>query len=209
MSMPLSKSEILYLQRTCSVCGIYGGPLSGKWDAATEQAEKDLIARSAAIKAEFGTFDERTERNIATLMPPAQALARQFMKAAASFPLSVRILSGSRTYAEQDAIYAIGRTNQVGKATVTNAKGGQSNHNFGIAWDVGIFEANGRYMDGSLKKDDKAYSDLAALAKATVQSLEWGGDWKKFTDKPHYQLATGKSAAQVNSLFEAGKPLQT
>jgi len=87
---------------------------------------------------------------------------------------------------------------------VTNARGGQSNHNFGIAWDVGIFE-NGKYYTGDTKKEDKAYVELGALIKANVPGLEWGGDWKKFTDKPHYQLATGKSEKQVRALLENGK----
>ena len=207
MSQPLSKAEILYLQRTCSVCGFYTGPLDGKWTQAVESAEEKLHAAAKSYQAELGTFDTRTERNIATLMPPTQKLARQFMKAASGFPLTVRIISGSRTYAEQDALYAIGRTTQLNKAPVTKARGGQSNHNFGIAWDVGIFEADGRYMTGALKKDVKAYADLAKLTKPKVPKLEWGGDWTGFVDAPHYQLATGKSASQVRALFEAGKPL--
>ncbi|WP_311270795.1 M15 family metallopeptidase [Sphingobium sp. WCS2017Hpa-17] len=141
-------------------------------------------------------------------MPPAQKVAREFMRAAAGFRNTVKIISGSRTYAEQDALYAIGRTIQTNKSPVTKAKGGQSNHNFGLAWDVGIFEAAGRYMDGSKKGDEKAYADLAGLVKPVVANLEWGGDWTSFVDPPHYQLATGsKATAQVRALFESGQPM--
>src|SRR6516225_1148556 len=108
-----------------------------------------------------------------------------------------RIISGTRTYAEQDLLFAK-------KPKVTNAKGGQSNHNFGIAWDLGIFE-NGKYYEGNTKKEDKAYVDTGALVKTKVSGLEWGGDWTTFIDKPHYQLATGKTVAQVRALFEKGK----
>jgi len=41
-----------------------------------------------------------------------------------------------RTYQEQDALYAIGRTVDPAKPKVTNAKGGQSYHNFGLAFDI-------------------------------------------------------------------------
>lgn len=207
MSRPITKAEILYLQRLAASSGLYAGPLDGKWTKAVADAEQALADAAAALKTKFGTFDARTETNIATLMPPAQKLARQFMKAVSGFPHTVRIISGSRTYPEQDALYAIGRT--VGKlgATVTNARGGKSNHNFAIAWDVGIFEAGGRYMDGKRAADVTAYKALGALAKSKVPGLEWGGDWTSIIDRPHYQVATGKSASQVRTLFEAGKPL--
>jgi len=90
---------------------------------------------------------------------------------------------------------------------VTNARGGQSNHNFGIAWDVGIFE-NGKYYAGDTQKEDKAYVELGGFIKANVPGLEWGGDWKGFVDKPHYQLATGKSVVQVRALLEKREALR-
>lgn len=207
MSKQLSKADVLYLQRSCAVCGLYGGPLDGKWTDAVATAEEKLSEQVAAIRANLGTFDARTEANIATLIPPAQEIARHFMTAASAFRFPVRIISGSRTYAEQDALYAIGRTVQTNRKPVTKAKGGRSNHNFGIAWDVGIFEASGRYMTGATKTDQSAYAELAELAKSKVASLEWGGDWRGFVDPPHYQLKTGKSADQVRGLFEAGKTL--
>src|SRR6478735_5807766 len=83
------------------------------------------------------TFDKRTEGNIATLVPKAQEKARQFMTAI--LPIleekgcTAKIISGTRSYDEQDDLYAKGRT--VAGAKVTNARGGYSNHNFGIAWD--------------------------------------------------------------------------
>ena len=46
----------------------------------------------------------------------------------------VRIAQGLRTFAEQDALYAQGRTKPGAK--VTNAKGGQSIHNYGLAVDI-------------------------------------------------------------------------
>jgi peptidoglycan L-alanyl-D-glutamate endopeptidase CwlK len=207
MSQQMSAAETLYLQRSCAICGFYNGPFNGSWDLATEQAELHMFASAAAIKEEIGSFDVRSEKNISTLIPPAQRVARQFMIVASKFPLIVRIISGSRTYAEQDSLYAIGRTVEMHRSPVTNAKGGQSNHNFGVAWDVGIFDATGRYLNGSHAADEQAYSSLAATAKTHVAALEWGGDWKSFKDRPHYQLATGKSAAQVRSLFEAGELL--
>lgn len=204
MSLLLFKNDILFFQRILSVSNVYKGPLDGKWSADVDKADDEFDAKSAALKAELGSFDKRCERNIETLILPAQRLARRFLLAAAAFPLRTRIISATRTYAEQDALFAIGRTVQKGRHPVTKAKGGESNHNFSIAWDVGLFDASGHYLTGETKKESKAYADLAALVKAQVPGIEWGGDWKGFVDQPHYQLATGKSLKEVRKLFEAG-----
>ena len=132
-----------------------------------------------------------------SMIPAAQLKAREFMNAVKELPLTYRIISGTRTYAEQNALFAK-------KPKVTNARGGQSNHNFGIAWDVGIFE-NGKYYEGNTAKEDKAYVKLGELIKQKVAGLEWGGDWTSFVDKPHYQLDTGKSVSQLRKLLEKGK----
>ena len=77
------------------------------------------------------------------------------------------------------------------------AKGGQSNHNFGIAWDIGVFE------DKHYQTNSQPYEDAAKIGK--TKDLEWGGDWKTFRDTPHYQLRTDKSIKEVRKLFENGE----
>jgi peptidoglycan L-alanyl-D-glutamate endopeptidase CwlK len=197
MSAKLFKTDVLFAQRILSVAGFYKGPLNGTWSAKVDDAQDAFIAKYEDLKRRMGEFDQRSESAIATLLPATQSKAREFMKAVAGRPLTYRILSGTRTYAEQDALSRK-------RPKVTNARGGQSNHNFGIAWDVGIFE-NGKYYEGNTKKEDKAYVDLGASIKDSIAGLEWGGDWKTFVDKPHYQLATGKSVRQIRLLFEKGK----
>ncbi|MBB2960797.1 M15 family metallopeptidase [Methylobacterium sp. R2-1] len=206
MSLQLFKSDVLFTQRILAVSGYYKGPLNAKWTAAVDQAEFAFDADSDKLATELGTFDKRSERNIETLLPAAQRLARQFLNAASTFPYSVRIISGTRTYLEQDALFAIGRTTQLNKKPVTKAKGGQSNHNFSIAWDVGIFDTTGKYFTGATKKEEKAYSDLAGHIAKAVDGLEWGGNWSGFPDMPHYQVATDKSLKKIRTLFEEGKP---
>lgn len=205
MSARLFKTDILFDQRLMSSCGFYDGPLNGKWSDAMDAAEDKFFAAAEQIKTEHGSFDPRTEGSIMTLMPAAQMKARLFMDAVSDLPFTYKIISGTRTYAEQDALFKIGRTVEKDRKPVTNARGGESNHNFGIAWDVGIFE-NGKYFEGSNKREEKAYADLAAHIKENVPEVEWGGDWTKFPDQPHYQLATGKTVAQIRALLEKGKP---
>jgi len=74
------------------------------------------------------------------------------MNALKQQPLTYRIISGTRTYEQQNQLFKK-------RPKVTNARGGQSNHNFGIAWDVGLFE-EGKYYEGTSKKEDKAYVAL-------------------------------------------------
>jgi peptidoglycan LD-endopeptidase CwlK len=205
MSLNFSKKDVLFFQRILAVSGFYGGPLNGKWNKDVDKAEAKFNERFNKIMAAEGAVDTRSERNIMTMIPKSQVLARRFLKVAAGFKYNCRIISGTRTYAEQNALYAIGRT--VKGKKVTNARGGRSNHNFCIAWDVGLFDkTTGRYLTGATAAESKAYRDLAALVKSKAGGLEWGGDWKSFKDQPHYQVATGKSLSQVRALFEKGKP---
>ncbi|MFX6907595.1 M15 family metallopeptidase, partial [Acinetobacter baumannii] len=84
-------------------------------------AEEKFFKKYEAIKKKLGEFDVRTERNIQMMIPEAQVKAREFMNAVKG-PLTYRIISGTRTYDEQNALFAK-------RPKVTNAKGGQSNHN--------------------------------------------------------------------------------
>jgi peptidoglycan L-alanyl-D-glutamate endopeptidase CwlK len=105
--------------------------------------------------------------------------ARALVHAAAAVGIDIKVISGTRTYAEQDALYAIGRTVS-GPRPVTNAKAGFSNHNFGIAFDIGVFEGT-NYLGESPK-----YKTVGALG---IQiGLFWGGSWQSFHDEPHFEL---------------------
>lgn len=192
------KGDVLFAQRLLSSCGLYTGKLDGSYGDLTRKAEDAFNKLFVKYAEQYGRFDDRTEANIATLLPKAQILARKAMSAAKALSsgLTVQILSGTRTYAEQNKLYAQ-------KPKVTNAKGGQSNHNFGIAFDVGIFKGKA-YYTGKNSTETKAYVELSKLIKPV--GLEWGGDWKSIVDTPHYQLPTGKSVAQIRALLEAGKP---
>ena len=198
MSAPLTRDDILFIQRLLKSQGLYTGPLNGSWNAATEAADHAAEMRSNEHAAQLGTFDQRSEGNIRTLHLKAQEAARAFLSAFAGAAYVVKIISGTRTYAQQDALYAQGRT-KPGKK-VTNARGGSSNHNFGIAWDIGIF------VDGKYLGESPLYKEAATLGLAATTGVEWGGNWTSFPDKPHYQLATGKSLAEVRELFESGRP---
>lgn len=103
------------------------------------------------------------------------------------------ITQGLRTFAEQDALYAQGRT-KPGKK-VTNAKGGQSVHNYGFAVDIALgIDRNG---DGKFEEviwdtrkdfDADMQSDwMECVAVFKRFGWSWGGDFKSFKDMPHFE----------------------
>ncbi len=151
-------------------------------------------------------FDDRTEKNLKTLDPHAEALFREFLVYAKDIAddfldCDVKLISGHRTWKEQDALYAQGRT-KPGKR-VTNAKGGQSNHNFGIAGDIGIFR-RGDYLDDNAAKADQAFCERIykhLAKKAAAFGLEAGNNWNN-PDPPHFEVSTGLSLAQKRARYE-------
>ncbi len=80
-----------------------------------------------------------------------------------------------------------------------NVRGGNSCHNFGIAWDIGIFTENSGYITDGPLYDQVAKTGL-------TDDLEWGGNWTRFVDKPHYQLKLRNPIRLVRQQFEAGEP---
>ena len=200
MSYQLLKADVLFYQRLLKAAGFYKKKLDGVWGSGTDAADAAFLEQSQAIAAQFGAFDSRSENNIITLLPKAQALARQFLTLLTATGKDIRIISGTRTYSEQNAIYRQGRYGNK-QPKVTNARGGQSNHNFGLAWDIGIFE-DGKYITTNSK-----YIALSSLVLPQLPNLEWGGNWQSFRDYPHYQLkAVSDSVTQIRSLFEKGMP---
>lgn len=147
------------------------------WGAIYKQIVSPTLPDNPQVP-DITPVDPRSEKAIATLLPQVQPMARALVQKAALSGICIKIICGFRTYAEQDALYAQGRTVQGGR--VTNAKGGYSNHNFGIAFDIGVFEGNKYIVDSPKYK--------AAGVIGTDLGLEWGGNWKTISDQPHFQL---------------------
>lgn len=198
MSPPLFPDDVLFLQRFLKSLGLYTKRLDGDWGDGSRTAFAAFEAQSAAVAAEEGTFDARTEGNLRTLHPTMQRQVRRGLAALRDAGVSAKVISGTRSYAEQDRLFAQGRNGNPGPK-VTNARGGQSNHNFFIAVDLGLFDGT-RYLT-----DEASYVAAAAVVKAAAPGLAWGGDWKSLRDTPHYELATGLGIAEVRRRFELGE----
>lgn len=108
--------------------------------------------------------------------------------------ITLRIVQGLRTIDEQNALYAKGRT--MPGEIVTNARGGSSYHNYGLAIDlveINNGQANWKFHYESL------------LPFAEKYGFKWGGTFKKLVDKPHFEKTFGYTWQQLLALNNAGK----
>lgn len=116
------------------------------------------------------------------LRPRVQRLADRLLKAMEILGHPIVVTQGYRSCEEQDKLYAQGRTRP--GQIVTNARCGESLHNYGVAFDVAFLE------NGSPSwKEYHPWDTLGLMGK--ILGLEWGGDWKGFVDRPHFQLTLG------------------
>lgn len=134
-------------------------------------------------------------RDVTLLHPRLRAIIPQILGQCAAVGLPVLVTDGFRTKAEQDALYAKGRTAPGG--IVTNVRWPNSAHCWGVAFDFCRNVRGREYDDG-----DRFFERVAEIAKP--YGLDWGGDWKNFVDKPHLQLTEfmpGNSTAWLTRVW--------
>jgi hypothetical protein len=139
--------------------------------------------------------DEPSEKVVQKLHPKIREKAREFIVKAEKQGVILRITSGLRTWEEQDALYAQGRTKPGN--VVTNAKGGSSNHNYGLAFDVVPIE------NGNVNWNSKNWNKIGQIGKSV--GFDWGGDWSGFVDKPHFEMLFGNNVSSLKKMYLAGK----
>lgn len=116
----------------------------------------------------------------------------------------LRITHTYRSHAEQDALFAK-------RPKVTNAKGGQSIHNYGLAFDIVLLydlDGNGSFETASWdekldfdKKNGSEWMQVVDFFKS--KGWSWGGDWTSFRDSPHFEKTFGNTWRTLQ-----GKPVK-
>lgn len=177
-----------------------GVPADGVCGPFTIAAIYDKLVDGDKVDPEI---DERSARNLVGLHPKVQQVAKEFLSRCKKSGLGVRIIDGLRTYAQQAELYAKGRTTP-GKI-VTKSGPGQSMHNFGLAWDIGIFVDN-KYLDESAQ-----YAAAGAIGKE--MGITWGGNFQSIKDEPHFEIrpewAKGMSSSAMLSELRRRKEVGT
>jgi peptidoglycan L-alanyl-D-glutamate endopeptidase CwlK len=128
-------------------------------------------------------------RSLKDLTPQCQLKAEQFLNSCDKAGIDVLIYCTLRTSEEQNELYAQGRT-KPGKI-VTNARGGSSFHNYGMAFDfVPIFAGKPAWNDAAM------YARCGIIAESI--GLEWAGRWTgKLRETAHCQYTEGKTISQL------------
>ncbi|QOV13288.1 M15 family metallopeptidase [Viridibacillus arvi] len=131
------------------------------------------------------------------------------LKKAAEIDIDVIITEGLRPFEKQDELYNQGRSTKGN--IVTYSKGGESFHNYGLAFDYAIKNANGGIewdieYDGN-HNGESDWFEVAKLAKEL--GFEWGGDWRKFKDYPHLQMTFGLSIPMLQEGYRLAEDNKT
>lgn len=160
----------------------------------------------------------KSAARLSGLHPAVIAAATALIERCYTCGVPILITQGLRTAAEQEALYAQGRTKP--GELVTNARGGYSYHNYGLAVDFALLLPDGSSVSWDMKRDgdqDRTADWLEVVKQAKAIGFEWGGDWTSFKDYPHFQLSFGLTlaalragdkpgAAVVAALYERIKP---
>jgi peptidoglycan L-alanyl-D-glutamate endopeptidase CwlK len=139
-----------------------------------------------------------SSRSIDDLHPAIATRCRDHIAACEKAGITIILTCTFRDLEEQARLYAIGRTVRGNK--VTNAKPGESMHNYRLAYDV-VPIRYGKPVWGTLGDDGKLWEQVGSLGE--LQGLEWAGRWRTFCEFPHFQFTGG----QPLSYFENGGTL--
>lgn len=134
------------------------------------------------------------------LHPVLLAGAKKLIQRSYARGVPIVITQGMRTIAEQNALYAEGRTKP--GAIVTYARGGTSYHNYGLAVDFALLLPDGKAVSWDMKRDGDrdSKSDWQEVVEEAKQlGFEWGGDWTSFKDYSHLQMSFGLSINQLKA----------
>lgn len=134
-------------------------------------------------------------RNLDDLLPVVKLKAEAFVAACLLEGIDIIITSTYRDNESQTALYNQGRTTK--GAIVTNAKAGQSYHNFRCALDFAPV------VNGKINWNDSVTFTKCGLLAETC-GLEWAGNWKSFKELAHVQYTGGLSLADLR----AGKQIK-
>lgn len=129
-------------------------------------------------------MDKITLERITTAHPILRdKLKKEYIECNNLLPKGVRLRFSHvyRSFEEQEDLF-----NK--KPKVTNARGGQSIHNYGLAFDYVILldkDNNGTFESIDWNISSEWHRIVINYFKE--KGYEWGGDWKSFKDYPHFQ----------------------
>jgi peptidoglycan LD-endopeptidase CwlK len=132
---------------------------------------------------EVGIESRPSSSDLTSLHPSVAAMARALLELTQANQMDVRVYAAFRSWGEQDLLFAQGRWSP--GSIVTNARGGESYHNWGLAFDAAP------YVNGVISQDIQLYKIMGQLGQQV--GLRWGGTFKTLLDYPHFEYTFGLS----------------
>ncbi|MFB1082871.1 M15 family metallopeptidase [Jeotgalibacillus sp. JSM ZJ347] len=130
------------------------------------------------------------------LHPVVEEKRDELIRRASDEGIEIIITDGFRSFEEQDAIYAQGRTREGN--VVSNAKGGESFHNYGLAIDFALQTEDDVIWDLGYDGNENGESDwMEVVDIAKDLGFAWGGDFRGFKDYPHFEMRFGLSIREL------------
>ena len=190
----MKESTIKNLQATMKLHGFYDGEVDGTWGnqahagfyAMAEAAihckahsDKDAVNKEDKPVETTGKY-KLSEKSLDRLKGLHPDLVKVVKRAIEITDIDFSVGEGLRSITRQKELYKQGATKTM-----------NSRHLTGHAVDLFALDENGK-----VTWDWKYYHSLAAAVKQAAKdvgvTIEWGGDWEKFKDGPHYQLPWSK-----------------
>ncbi len=128
-------------------------------------------------------------RKIEDLQPVLQRGATELISRGKSQGLDILITQTLRDSEYQNQLYAQGRTKP--GSIVTNARGGESFHNYGLAFDICKNVKGHEYDDTQFfKQVGEIWTEMGGM---------WGGNFESFVDTPHFEFSGGLTINDMQS----------
>ncbi|MDQ0201215.1 peptidoglycan-binding protein [Neobacillus ginsengisoli] len=189
--------QVKHVQKQLNIHGYHVGYPDGWYRASTTSAV-ERFQQNHGLQP-LGIVDPRTRRklfnphpqdtiekrpssnDLNSLHPHVAMLAKRFLELTRTHNIDVRITTAFRSWDESDRLFAQGRTTP--GPIVSNARGGDSYHNWGLAFDAALIE------NGQISNDIRKYFTMGHLGEQL--GLKWGGTFKSIVDYPHFQYTFG------------------
>lgn len=161
-----------------------------QYDLLVKKITKEDGFESSQTLASRVLYDPHQILKSSQLHPELKKRAESLLQQAWKSGLKVFLFEGFRSFDRQNELYQ--------KGGVTNARGGQSYHNYGLAVDIIFYDEKGRPSWNQKHNWQK----LGEIGKNL--GLTWGGDFKSIKDLTHFEYHPQMSLKDIQKLYQKG-----
>lgn len=148
-------------------------------------------------------MDAISESRLASVYPELADKIRTMADQLEAEGTVIRVTQALRSWNEQEALYAQGRT--APGNIVTNCRGGFSYHNFGLAVDC-VPSLPGDSYTPDWNANHPTWKRMEEIGQSLALTV--GANWRTFPDAPHFQengrFPVGEPDDELRQLFKDG-----